>query len=153
MPDQHSYDPADGFPRIMPSLRYDDVGRALDWLADAYGLREHLRWSTPDGVVQHAEVRTADGGAFVELAAATAERPSPRTLGSTPCSLVVLVDDGDRHHARALAAGAQIVAPLEDKPWGLRQYSTLDHEGHRWEFSQHVRRVDPADWGARLAPH
>jgi uncharacterized glyoxalase superfamily protein PhnB len=150
MPDPHSYDPADGFPRIMPSLRYDDVGGALTWLADAYGVHEYLRWTSPDGVVHHAEVRVGDDG-FVELAAATAERPSPRTLGTTPCSLVVLVDDVDAHHDRAVAAGARVVAPLEDKPWGLRQYSTLDVEGHRWEFSQQVRRVEPADWGARLA--
>ena len=65
---QHSYDPADGFPRIMPSLRYEDVGAALAWLSDAFGLREHLRWTGEDGVVRHAEMRI--DGAFVELSSA-----------------------------------------------------------------------------------
>ena len=27
-----SYNPAQGFPRIMPSLRYEDLGKALAWL-------------------------------------------------------------------------------------------------------------------------
>lgn len=149
MTGEHSYDPADGFPRIMPSLRYQDVGSALDWLGEAFGLREYLRWSSADGLVHHAEMRIANG--FVELASATEEQPSPRTLGRVSSSLVVLVDDVDSHHERAQAAGARIIAPLEDKPWGLRQYTAEDLEGHRWEFSQQVRRVDPSEWGAQLA--
>ena len=111
---QHSYDPADGFPRVMPSLRYHDVGRALAWLSDAFGLREYLRWSSPDGVVHHAEMRI--GAGFIELASATQEQPSPRTLGRVPGALVVLVDDVDEHHERAVAAGAEVVSSLEDKP-------------------------------------
>lgn len=149
MDGKHSYDPADGFPRIMPSLRYEDVGRALGWLREAFGLEEYLRWSSADGVVLHAEVRLANG--FVELASATQEQPSPQTIGRTSSALVVLVDDVERHFEQAQASGARILAALEDKPWGLRQYTAEDLEGHRWEFSQQVRRVDPAEWGARLA--
>jgi uncharacterized glyoxalase superfamily protein PhnB len=149
MADEHSYDPADGFPRIMPSLRYDDVAGALAWLQEVFGLREHLRWSSEDGVVQHAEMRIGTG--FVELAAATTDQPSPLTLGGTSSALVVLVDDVDGHHGRTQAANAKIVAPLSDKPWGLRQYTAEDLEGHRWEFSQQMQRVPPHEWGARLS--
>ena len=134
----------------MPSLRYVDVAAALDWLRDVFGLQEYLRWASPDGVVRHAEMRVGGTG-FVELAEATEEQPGPRQLGGPSGSLVVLLDDVDAHHAAAAAAGAQVVSPLQDKPWGLRQYSALDLEGHRWEFSQQVRRVEPAEWGAQLA--
>ncbi|MHA7179851.1 VOC family protein [Arthrobacter sp. MDB2-24] len=146
---EHSYDPVDGFPRIMPSLRYNDVGKALDWLRDVFGFTEHLRWSSSEGVIQHAEMRIGDG--FVELAGATEDQPSPLTLGRTSSALVVLVDDVRGHHERSLAAHATIIAPLEDKPWGLRQYTVEDLEGHRWEFSQQTRAVPPHEWGARLA--
>ena len=146
---EHSYDPADGFPQIMPSLRYDDVGGALAWLSEVFGLREYLRWSSPDGVVHHAEMRVGNG--FVELAGATGEQPSPRRLGHASSALVVLVDDVDSHYERARAGGATIIASLEDKPWGLRQYTAEDPEGHRWQFSQQTRRVAPHEWGARLA--
>ena len=146
---RHSYDPADGFPRVMPALRYDDVGAALAWLSDAFGLREHLRWTGPDGVVRHAEMRIED--AFVELSGASNEYPSPRTLGGVSHSLVVLVDDVDGHCQDARAAGATIVTEPEDKRWGLRQYTAADPEGHRWEFLQYVRHVQPAEWGAELS--
>lgn len=145
----HSYDPADGFPRLMPSLRYDDVGAALAWLRDTFGFSEYLRWSSAQGVIEHAEMRFADG--FVELARATEEQPSPRTLGRTSTALVVLVDDVAGHHDRSRTADARIIAPLSDKPWGLRQYTVEDLEGHRWEFSQQIRRVPPHEWGAQLA--
>jgi uncharacterized glyoxalase superfamily protein PhnB len=149
MVQEHSYDPADGFPQIMPSLRYDDVAGALDWLQKVFGVREHLRWSSEDGVVQHAEVRIGRG--FVELAGATADQPTPSTLGAASSALVVFVDDVDGHHARAQAAHARIVSALSDKPWGLRQYTAEDPEGHRWEFSQQIRRVPPHEWGAQLS--
>jgi uncharacterized glyoxalase superfamily protein PhnB len=146
---KHSYDPADGFPRVMPSLRYDDVGAALSWLSEVFGLREHLRWTDQEGVVRHAEMRI--DGAFVELSSASEEYPSPRSLGHVSQSIVVLVDDVDGHYERACAGGAQIVAEPEDKPWGLRQYTAADPEGHRWEFSQFVRHAPPAEWGAELS--
>jgi uncharacterized glyoxalase superfamily protein PhnB len=132
----------------MPSLRYEDVGAALGWLSNAFGLREHLRWTGQDGVVRHAEMRIGD--AFVELSAATDEAPSPKALGRVSHSLVVLVDDVNAHYEHARASGATIVAEPEDKPWGLRQYTTEDLERHRWEFSQYLRDAPPAEWGAQL---
>jgi len=143
-----SYNPAAGFPRIMPSLRYDDVGGALAWLARAFGLTEHLRWTDGGGVVRHAEMRIDQ--AFIELSAAPEGYRNPRRLGAVCQSLVVLVDDVEAHYTTARAAGATIIAAPEDKPWGLRQYTAEDPEGHRWEFSQHLRDVPPAEWGAHL---
>ncbi len=145
---KHSYNPADGFPRIMPSLRYEDVAGAVAWLGDAFGLREHLRWTGPDGVVRHAEMRIED--AFVELSEASDEYPSPKSLGRVSHSIVVLVDDVGSHCEHARSSGAVILAEPEDKPWGLRQYTAQDPEGHRWEFSQYVRPAPPAEWGGQL---
>jgi uncharacterized glyoxalase superfamily protein PhnB len=145
----HSYDPAEGFPQIMPSLRYEDVNAALAWLTRVFGLEEHLRWTAPDGVVRHAEMNI--GAGFVELSTATTDQPSPRTLHATSSSLIVFVDDVAGHYKHARSAGAVIVSVLEDKPWGLRQYTAKDLEGHHWEFSQQMRRVPPSEWGAELA--
>ncbi|MGI8593444.1 MAG: VOC family protein [Solirubrobacteraceae bacterium] len=148
MPVEHSYDPARGFPRVMPSLRYEDVGAALQWLGDVFGLIEHLRWTGADGVVRHAEMRIE--GAHVELSGASEEYPSPKALGGVSHSIVVLVDDVDAHYEHARERGATIVSEPEDKPWGLRQYTAQDLEGHRWELSQFVRHAPPEEWGAEL---
>ena len=47
------------------------------------------------------------------------------------------MDDVDAHHARAVAAGANVIRPLEDSPdAGMRLYTAEDCEGHRWMFGQ-----------------
>ncbi len=61
--------------------------------------------------------------------------------------MAVLVDDVDRHAARVRALGATIVAEPTDRPYGYREYSTLDCEGGLWSFMQplehHPREEHP----------
>ncbi len=143
-----SYNPAAGFPRIMPSLRYNDMGAALAWLNQTFGLTEHLRWTDAGGVVRHAEMRIDH--AFIDLSAAPDGYQTPKRLGQVCQSLVVLVDDVDAHDRTAQAAGATIIAAPKDKPWGLRPYIAEDLGGHHWQFSHYLRDVPPAEWGAQL---
>jgi uncharacterized glyoxalase superfamily protein PhnB len=48
--------------------------------------------------------------------------------------LYVYVEDLDAHCRRAKATGAEIVRDLEDTPYGSREYSARDPEGHLWSF-------------------
>ncbi|GLZ16319.1 hypothetical protein Acsp04_65540 [Actinomadura sp. NBRC 104425] len=68
--------------------------------------------------------------------------------GHTCKQIIVWVPDLNEHFARSVEAGADIVRPPVDKPWGLRQYLVRDLEGHLWEFTQHLRDVPPHEWGA-----
>ncbi|MDQ3327354.1 MAG: hypothetical protein M3506_02365 [Chloroflexota bacterium] len=40
---------------------------------------------------------------------------------------------------------------LNETAYGERQYGVEDLEGHRWLFLQHVRDMDPGEWGATIA--
>jgi catechol 2,3-dioxygenase-like lactoylglutathione lyase family enzyme len=40
------------------------------------------------------------------------------------------VDDVDACHAAAVRAGAEIVHPLTDEPWGVRRFFVRDPDGH-----------------------
>ena len=53
----------------------------------------------------------------------------------------VFVDDVDAHWEKARSAGAEIIAPPTDQPFGDRIYTVLDLEGHEWYFAKHVRDV------------
>jgi len=53
--------------------------------------------------------------------------------------LVVYVDDVERHHADAVAAGARVISGLETNPL-QRQYRVEDLEGHRWMFATRAAR-------------
>lgn len=50
-------------------------------------------------------------------------------LGAATGTTAVMVEDVDAHHARAVEAGADIVYPPTDQPYGFREYSARDPEG------------------------
>ena len=60
-------------------------------------------------------------------------KPS-RDRGGATGAVYVVVPDADAHHARATAAGAEVVEPLSDKAHGGRGYGCRDLEGHVWSF-------------------
>jgi uncharacterized glyoxalase superfamily protein PhnB len=118
---------------VMPELPYPDVVEAAEWLCRAFGFRERLR------IGNHRVQLVYGDGALVVI--------EGEGGGS---AVLVRVDDADAHHARALAAGAEILDPPSDYPYGERQYGALDLGGHRWRFSQSIADVDPASWGGEL---
>jgi uncharacterized glyoxalase superfamily protein PhnB len=60
------------------------------------------------------------------------------------------VEDVDSHYEHARRAGARIINPPADYPYGERQYVAEDFGGHRWTFSQSIADVDPKIWGGIL---
>jgi PhnB protein len=122
-------------PRVIPYLVYDDVEGAIAWLDRAFGFREHDRKLAPDGSVGHAMLELA--GAPVMVGPPGVHGSSPR--GGVSAMIHVEVDDVDAHFRRATAAGATVVIPLRDEPWGARRYQAADLEGHQWNFAQQKR--------------
>ena len=55
-------------------------------------------------------------------------------LGGARQAVCVAIDDPDRHHATAVAAGARIIRPIETTHYGARTYSARDVEGYVWTF-------------------
>jgi uncharacterized glyoxalase superfamily protein PhnB len=133
--------------RAIPMISYEDVGAAIDWLADAFGFRESgQRFTDADGRVTHAEFSL--DGATVFLGWPGPDYRSPRRHAedceqaarwlATPWvidGVCVEVGDVDAHYDHARAAGATILREPEDLPFG-RLYSAADLEGHRWMFMQ-----------------
>jgi uncharacterized glyoxalase superfamily protein PhnB len=133
--------------RIYPMIAYEDTAAAIDWLTRTFGFEERgERYVMEDGTIGHAELDV--GGERVMLATPSTDYQSPKTHRES-CDaaarwldnpwvvdgLLVLVDDLDVHHARAVAAGANVIRPLEEGPDG-RLYTAEDLEGHRWMFQQ-----------------
>ena len=120
---------------VIPELAYADVVEASDWLSKAFGFTVRLR------IGSHRAQLVYGDGAIIVIEAGS---------GAAPQSVLVRVEHADAHHEQALAAGARIVKPPTDYPYGERQYNAEDIGGHRWTFSQSIADVDPADWGGVL---
>jgi uncharacterized glyoxalase superfamily protein PhnB len=119
---------------VIPEVPYPDVRQAADWLCQTFGFSERLR------IGNHRIQLTFGEGSLVVI-----QHPSPSSQ-----SIMVRVDDIDQHYERAKQAGAQIINPPTDYPYGERQYTATDPGGHRWTFSQTIADVDPASWGGTL---
>ena len=135
--------PPEGFPRITPYLLYEDCAAALDFLTKAFGFTEEVRIAGPDGKVNHAEVRLADG--VVMMGTPGPDYQNPGAHGHAHSTVYVYVDDVDKHFEQAKSAGAKILSELEDAFYGDRNYAAEDPQGHQWSFATHTRDVAPED--------
>ncbi|MEO1134070.1 MAG: VOC family protein [Cyanobacteria bacterium J06639_1] len=55
-------------------------------------------------------------------------------LGDHSYFAYMLVDDIDRYYDFTRANGAQILKPLRDEPWGMREFAIQTLDGHRIMF-------------------
>lgn len=138
-PENRSMPPA----TVIPEVAYPDVREAVAWLRRAFGFRERLR------IGEHrAQLSFGGGSLVVTKLEAAPHAPSP--AGPRRFSVMVRVADVDSHYEQARAAGAEIISPPTDYPYGERQYTADDPAGHRWTFSQTIADVDPDEWGGEL---
>ena len=124
---------------ITPYLYYEDVGRALRFLAKAFGFRRFgVQTRGPGGKINHAAMKLGD--AVVMMGRPASGYRNPKRLGQATQSLYVNVNDVDKHFERARKAGAVILEEPTDTSYGHRRYGATDPEGHEWYFAQDIRR-------------
>jgi PhnB protein len=111
-----------------------DAARAIDFYAAALGARERSRHTGPDGRIVHAEVTI--GPATIALKDEGDGDPAPPTLGGTPVILELHVDDVDAVGAAMESAGATVIFPIADRPYGVRDGRLADPFGHLWIISR-----------------
>ena len=108
-----------------------DTDAAITFYANAFGATVRERLEAPGGVV--VAVLEIDGMPFgVATEAPELSTPSPESAGATTVRVSLHVDDPDAAAARAIAAGATEMFPVEDQPYGLRQGRVVDPFGHHW---------------------
>ncbi len=113
---------ADQTPNIFPTMRFADPDSALEWLSRAFGFEERGVHRDDQGAIRHAEMALGTGTIMFG-------QGDPSSQG-----IYVAVGDADAHYARAKAAGAEITREIEDTPYGTREYSARDLDGHAWSF-------------------
>lgn len=133
---------------IIPELIYADLEIAVPWLCDTFGFKERLR-------IGNHRSQLVFGDASIIAVAKHGEQGStlPNTTKGTDSvthSIMVQVENVDRHYERVKQSGTRIINPPNDYPYGERQYTVEDVGGHLWTFSQSIADVDPGEWGGKL---
>jgi uncharacterized glyoxalase superfamily protein PhnB len=147
-----------GYHTATPYLIVRGAAAAIDFYQRAFGAKEKVRMSRPDGGVMHAEIQVGDSMIML-----TDENPAwgsmaPPSLAGSPTHVMLYVRDVDAFVARAVAAGAKVAMALENMFWGDRYGKITDPFGHHWSVATHVEDMTPKEmkrradaWAAAMA--
>jgi len=135
----------EGYHTATPYLTIRDAARAIDFYRQAFGATELMRMPGPGGKIMHAEIRIGDSIVMISDENLEMGAPSPESLGGTPGSIFLYVDDVDAVVARATQAGAKVKMPATDMFWGDRFGSVVDPFGHAWGVATHKEDLGPEE--------
>lgn len=141
-------------PAVIPHLVVGDAAAAIDFYINAFGAEEIGRVPRPDGKLIHAALRINGftvmlNDDFPEVCGG--KSMTPTSLGGTPVTIHLTVDDVDTKFQRAVDAGATVVAELTDQFWGDRYGVVADPFGHHWSMGQPVREVSMEEIQSAMA--
>lgn len=140
----------EGYHTVTPYLMMKRAGEAIDFYKKAFGATEIFRMEAPGDKVGHAEIRIGDS--MIMLADEYPEEGfvGPETLGGSPISILLYVDDVDTMFAQAIEAGATELKPLTNQFYGDRSGLLRDPFGHFWTLSTHVEDVSEEEMERRM---
>jgi PhnB protein len=137
------------FSALTPYLVVREAAKAIDFYKKAFGARELFRLAEPSGKIGHAELTVGDGRMMIADEYPDFGALGPVSIGGTPVSLHLYVDDVDAVVERAAQAGATILRPVKDEFFGDRTGTLSDPFGHRWQIATRKEEVTPAEMQQR----
>ncbi|HPA79488.1 MAG TPA: VOC family protein [Thermoanaerobaculales bacterium] len=140
----------DGHHTVTPYLAVKKGVEALEFYKKAFGASETFRFVMPDGRLGHAEFRIGDSVVMLSDEFPEFGGTAPDTLGGTPVTIHLYVEDVDAFVKRAVAAGASARRPVEDQFYGDRSGQLEDPFGHLWWVATHKEDVSPEELDRRV---
>jgi len=127
----------EGYHRVTPYLILSGASDAIAFYKRVLGAEEVMRLADPGGKVHHAEISIGDSRIMLADEHPEIQALSPKTVGRSPVSIHLYVEDVDRAVERAVAAGAKLVRPVADQFYGDRVGGIEDPFGYRWFIATH----------------
>ncbi len=136
---------------ITAYLYMKDAAAAIEFYTRAFGAKELFRMPGPDGRIGHAELAIGEAHLMLADESPRIGALSPKTIGGCPSTLLLYVENVDEVVAKAVAAGARLTRPVENKFYGDRSGMIEDPSGHSWTLATHVEDVPPDELARRAA--
>jgi PhnB protein len=141
----------DGYHTATPYLIVNGAAQAIEFYKKAFGATELLRMPQPGGKIGHAEIKIGDSIIMLADEFPDVSARSPRSIGGSPVSIMLYVEDVDRIFSQAVAAGAKVKRPVADQFYGDRTGGIEDPFGHLWYIATHKEDVSPEEMRKRAA--
>jgi uncharacterized glyoxalase superfamily protein PhnB len=136
----------EGFRSVTPMLVLKDARKAVDFYKKALGAEALMVMPGPDGKgVMHAEIRIGNSIVMMGEECPGAPCKSAETMGGSPVSFYLYVENVDEAFKVAIAAGAEVEMPVQEMFWGDRMGSVRDPFGYSWSLATHTRDLTPEE--------
>jgi PhnB protein len=139
----------DGYHSVTPYLIVTDAARAIAFYEKAFAAKELFRMAEPGGRVGHAELQIGDSRVMIADEHPEIQARGPQSIGGSPVTIHLYVEDVDATVARAVAAGAQLTRPVADQFYGDRNGGLTDPFGHTWWVATHTEDVSEEEMERR----
>jgi PhnB protein len=139
-----------GHHTVTPYLAIKNGVKALEFYKKAFGAIEGDKLIMPDGRLGHAEIRLGDSVIMLSDEFPEYGGKSPQTLGGSPVSIHLYVEDVDAFFKKAIAAGAKERKPVANQFYGDRSGQLEDPFGHLWWVATHKEDVPPEEMQKRV---
>ena len=136
-------------PMLSPRLVVDRADDALAFYPAAFGATERVRFADPEGRIVHAELELGTT-VFSVTEHDEPHTPAPTDLGGSGVILTLVVDDVDRIGAAFVDAGGEVLIPIDDRPYGMRDGRFRDPFGHLWLLTQETAHLSNEEIQRRL---
>lgn len=136
----------EGYQSLTPMFIFKDASKAIEFYKRAFGAEERFVMPGPDGKgVMHAEIRI--GTSIIMMGEENPDCPSKsaETIGSSPISFYIYLENVDAAFTTAVEAGATVQVPVEDMFWGDRMGTVLDPFGYSWSLASHTKDLTPEE--------
>lgn len=139
-----------GYHSVTPYLTVNGAKQAIEFYQAAFGATEVLRLDMPGDKIGHAEIQIGDSRVMLADEFPEWDSRSPQTIGGTPSSLMIYVEDCDAVYNRAVAAGATPLMPVADQFYGDRSGTLKDPFGHKWTIATHKETLSQEEMQRRV---
>lgn len=136
-----------GYHTVTPYLVVRNGHRALDYYQQAFGATDVKVMNGPGDKIGHAEFKIGDS--TIMLVDEMGPNRSPQSLGGSPVSIFLYVEDVDSVYDQAVKAGGKGEMPPQDMFWGDRFGRLTDPFGHQWALATHIEDVAPEEMEQR----
>ena len=143
----------EGWHSLTAYISVKGASDAIEFYKNAFGAKETGRLTMPDGSIGHAELEVGDSKIMIAEENEQWGNLSPQTIGGTPVSLCLYVEDVDAVFAKALQAGAKVTGEMvvKDQFYGDRTGGITDPFGHQWSIMTHIEDVSFEEMQKRMS--
>ena len=135
---------------VTAMLTVTDVKAAVNFCQKAFGFTKRGIMNGPDGKPMHAELRLRDTTLMLGSENPQRGSRSAKTIGASPVTLYVTVENVDKVVAKAVKLGATPAGPVMDMFWGDRCGTIVDPDGNTWMVATHMAEPTTAEMKKKM---